>query len=157
MEIISIHTIEGFRIGHAQNESWGTGCTVVISDEGAAAGVSVRGGGPASRETELLSPTANADCIHALLLSGGSAYGLGAAQGVMALMALMLPDGRQGLFLAMLPVSVLGLFTPGGLIDICRMNTMRCRMLMRPAMLVLFALTLVSALAGCLTSRGRKA
>jgi len=83
MEIISIHTIEGFRIGHAQNESWGTGCTVVISDEGAAAGVSVRGGGPASRETELLSPTANADCIHALLLSGGSAYGLGAAQGVM--------------------------------------------------------------------------
>ena len=83
--------------------------------------------------------------------------GLGAAQGVMALMALMLPDGRQGLFLAMLPVSVLGLFTPGGLIDICRMNTMRCRMVMRPAMLVLFALTLISALAGCLASRRRKA
>ena len=83
MERISIHAIEGFRIGHAQNESWGTGCSVVISDEGAAAGVSVRGGGPASRETELLRPMANADRIHALLLGGGSAYGLGAAQGVM--------------------------------------------------------------------------
>ena len=83
--------------------------------------------------------------------------GLGAAQAVMAVMALLWPERRQGLFPAMLPVSVVGFFTPGGLIDICRMNTMRCRMVMRPAMLVLFALTLVVALAGCLTSRGRKA
>ena len=83
--------------------------------------------------------------------------GLGAAQAVMAVMALLWPERRQGIFLAMLPVSVLGFFTPGGLIDICRMNTMRCRMVMRPAMLVLFALTLALALAGCLTSRRRKA
>ena len=83
--------------------------------------------------------------------------GLGAAQAAMALMALMWPDRRQGLFPAMLPVSVAGLFTPGALIDLCRMNTMRCRMVMRPAMLVLFALTLAFALVGCLTSRGRKA
>ena len=83
--------------------------------------------------------------------------GLGTAQAVMAVMALLWPERRQGLFPAMLPVSVLGLFTPGGLIDICRMNTMRCRMVMRPAMLVLFALTLAFALAGGLTSRGRKA
>ena len=83
--------------------------------------------------------------------------GLGAAQAVMAVMALLWPERRQGIFLAMLPVSVVGFFTPGGLIDICRMNTMRCRMLMRPAMLVLFALTLAFALVGCLTLRGRKA
>jgi len=82
---------------------------------------------------------------------------LGAAQAVMALLALVFPGQRQGLYLAMLPVSVAGLLTPGTLIDICKMNTMRCRMVMRPAMLVLFALTLVVALAGCLMARGRNA
>ena len=81
---------------------------------------------------------------------------LGAVQAVLALIALMLPEARQGLYLAMLPVSVAGLLAPGTLIDICKMNTMRCRMLMRPAMLVLFALTLVVALAGCLAVRGNK-
>jgi hypothetical protein len=75
----------------------------------------------------------------------------------MAVMALLWPERRQGLFPAMLPVSVLGLFTPGGLVDICKTNTMRCRMVMRPAMLVLFALTLVIAMVGCLTARGRNA
>lgn len=81
---------------------------------------------------------------------------LGAAQAVVALMALIMPGARQGLYLAMLPVSVAGLLTPGTLIDICKMNTMRCRMVMRPAMLVLFALTLVAALAGCMAVRGNK-
>jgi len=78
---------------------------------------------------------------------------LGAAQAVIALLALVLPAQRPGLYTAMLPVSVAGLLTPGTLIDICRMNTMRCRMVMRPAMLVLFALTLAAALAGCLMTR----
>jgi hypothetical protein len=78
---------------------------------------------------------------------------LGAAQAVIALLALALPKYRPGLYLAALPVSVAGLLTPGTLIDICRMNTMRCRMVMRPAMLVLFALTLAVALAGCLMAR----
>ncbi len=81
---------------------------------------------------------------------------LGAVQAVMALMALVMPQQRQGLYMGLLPVSVAGLLTPGTLIDICKMNTMRCRMLMRPAMLVLFALTLVVALAGCLAVRGNK-
>ena len=54
-------------------------------------------------------------------------------------------------------VTVAGLLTPGTLIDICKVNTMRCRMVMRPAMLVLFALTLVIAMVGCLTARGRNA
>jgi len=82
---------------------------------------------------------------------------LGAVQAVIALLALAFPVQKQGLYLAMLPVSVAGLLTPGTLIDICKMNTMRCRMLMRPAMLVLFALTLVIALAGYLMARGRNA
>ena len=82
---------------------------------------------------------------------------MGAAQAVIALLALVLPAQRPGLYTAMLPVSVAGLLTPGTLIDICRMNTMRCRMVMRPAMLVLFAMTLVVALAGCLAVRGNKA
>ena len=82
---------------------------------------------------------------------------LGGAQAAIALLALLLPIQKQGLYLAMLPVSVAGLLTPGTLIDICKMNTMRCRMVMRPAMLVLFALTLVASLAGCLAARGRNA
>ncbi len=80
---IPITDIEGIRIGHAQDEEGGTGCTVFIVDKGAPCGLDVRGGGPASRESELLKPTANADVIHAVLLSGGSAFGLDAAGGVM--------------------------------------------------------------------------
>ena len=82
---------------------------------------------------------------------------LGGIQAVMAMLALVFPEQKQGLYLGMLPVSVAGLLTPGTLIDICKVNTMRCRMVMRPAMLVLFALTLVIAMVGCLTARGRNA
>lgn len=80
---ISLQDIKGFRIGSAENAQAGTGCTVLIFPDGAPCGVDVRGGGPASRETELLSPRAAAECFHAILLSGGSAYGLNAAGGVM--------------------------------------------------------------------------
>lgn len=80
---INITDIKNVRIGHAQDEVNATGCTVLICDKKAPCGVDVRGGGPASRETELLNPTASNDGIHALLLSGGSAYGLDAAGGVM--------------------------------------------------------------------------
>jgi hypothetical protein len=82
---------------------------------------------------------------------------LGGVQAVLAMLALAFPGHGRGLCMAMLPVSVAGLLTPGTLIDICKMNTMRCRMVMRPAMLVLFALTLVIAMVGCLTARGRNA
>ena len=75
--------IENIRIGHAQDMEHATGCTVIICENGAPAGVDVRGGGPASRETELLRPVADCTGIHALLLSGGSAFGLDAAGGVM--------------------------------------------------------------------------
>ena len=80
---ISIKDVENIRIGQAENLSAGTGCTVVICDRGAPTGLDIRGGGPATRETGLLSPLASADKIHAIVLSGGSAFGLDAAGGVM--------------------------------------------------------------------------
>ena len=83
MKEIKITEIENIRIGSAENKEAGTGCTVIICERGTAAGLDVRGGGPASRESELLKPMAAADMIQAVLLSGGSAFGLDAAGGVM--------------------------------------------------------------------------
>ncbi len=83
MNIISINNIEGFNIGSAQDLQGGTGCTAIICKAGAVAGVDVRGGGPATRETELLKPQNMVEKIHCVMLSGGSAYGLSACDGAM--------------------------------------------------------------------------
>lgn len=83
MQEINIMEVGGFRIGHAQNEQAATGCTVLLPDREAPVGLDVRGGGPASRESQILSPLAQAEAIHGVLLSGGSAFGLDAAGGVM--------------------------------------------------------------------------
>ncbi len=83
MKEIRITDIGNINIGNAQDYENGTGLTVIISKEGMAAGIDIRGGGPASRETPLLNPLMQADKIHALVLGGGSAYGLDAAGGVM--------------------------------------------------------------------------
>ena len=83
MREISILDIEGVRVGHAQDTCAGTGCTVLVCEAGARAGVDVRGGAPATRETDLLNPVNMIEKIHAVLLSGGSAFGLSAAGGVM--------------------------------------------------------------------------
>lgn len=83
MDVISIKDFPGIRIGNAQNVEGGTGCTVILSESGMCAGLDVRGGGPASRESELLKPLASAQTIHAVLLGGGSAFGLDAGGGVM--------------------------------------------------------------------------
>lgn len=80
---IPISEIENLKIGHAQDYENATGCTVLLFEEGAPAGLDVRGGGPASRESQLLDPVAANQAIHGLLLSGGSAFGLDAAGGVM--------------------------------------------------------------------------
>lgn len=80
---IGIMEVGGFRIGHAQNTEAATGCTVLLLDKMSPAGLDVRGGGPASRESQILSPVAQAEAINAVLLSGGSAFGLDAAGGVM--------------------------------------------------------------------------
>lgn len=73
----------GVRIGQAEDAVGGTGCTVFLAEQGMCAGLDVSGGGPASRESELLHPLTTAQCIHAIVLAGGSAFGLGAANGVM--------------------------------------------------------------------------
>ena len=80
---MQITDIEGIRIGQVENTETGTGCTVFVSEKGMRAGVDIRGGGPASRETPLLNPLMAAQEIHAIVLAGGSAFGLGAADGVM--------------------------------------------------------------------------
>ncbi|MCI9129711.1 MAG: P1 family peptidase [Eggerthellaceae bacterium] len=72
-----------FRCAHATNAEGGTGCTAFIAPEGAVAGVDVRGGAPATRETDLLKPENMVQQIHCVVLSGGSAFGLEAACGVM--------------------------------------------------------------------------
>jgi L-aminopeptidase/D-esterase-like protein len=77
--------IEGFEIGHhtADGDGWLTGTTVLLAREGAVGGVDVRGGGPGTRETDLLHPATTVERVHAVVLTGGSAYGLAAANGVM--------------------------------------------------------------------------
>lgn len=79
----SLTDVAGLELGHAQDERRPTGCTVVIARQGAVAGVDVRGAAPGTRETDLLEPGNLVQQIHALVLSGGSAWGLGTAQGVM--------------------------------------------------------------------------
>ena len=84
MKEIPITSFDNLQIGQAENAAAGTGCTVVLlGKDGAPAGLDVRGGGPASRESELLKPLAAAQVIHAIVLAGGSAFGLNAAGGVM--------------------------------------------------------------------------
>lgn len=80
---INICDIGEIKIGQAENVQAGTGCTVLYTEQGMAAGLDVRGGGPASRESELMNPLAAAQTIHGIVLAGGSAFGLGAADGVM--------------------------------------------------------------------------
>ena len=70
-------------IGQAENADAMTGCTVIISPQGAVCGVDVRGGSPGTRDTDALNPTCNRTAVHAVVLSGGSSFGLSAADGVM--------------------------------------------------------------------------
>lgn len=84
MKEISLGEIEGITLGHSENKEGGTGCTVALFEKGAVAGVDIRGGAPGTRETDLLKSENLVDTVHGILLSGGSAYGLDAAAGVMA-------------------------------------------------------------------------
>lgn len=80
---ISIHELTDFKIGNAEYTEGATGCTVILpTDKGATCGVDIRGGGPANREGGLLNPLAANDSVNAVLLSGGSAFGLEASIGV---------------------------------------------------------------------------
>lgn len=86
MKEIAITDIDSICIGQVENKAAGTGCTVFVCKEGMKAGLDVRGGGPASRESQLLNPLMAAQSIHAIVLAGGSAFGLGTANGVMQLL-----------------------------------------------------------------------
>ncbi len=89
MKMISVTDIRDFKLGNAENSEKGTGCTVIICEEGAVGGVDVRGGGPATRETDLLRSENTVNAVNAVVLSGGSAFGLEAASGVMRELAEM--------------------------------------------------------------------
>jgi L-aminopeptidase/D-esterase-like protein len=80
---IGFNEIEGIMVGHANDLEAATGVTVIISEQGATTGVDVRGGAPGTRETDLLNPVNLVQKIHAVMLAGGSAFGLDAAAGVM--------------------------------------------------------------------------
>ena len=79
----SRHQVPGALIGHCQNLEAATGCTVILTPDGAVCGVDQRGGAPGTRETDLLRPMHLVEKAHAVLLTGGSAFGLSAADGVM--------------------------------------------------------------------------
>src|SRR5262245_35899959 len=79
--------IAGIRVGHADDRNLGSGVTAIIFDEPTVASIDVRGGGPATRDTQLLEPGNTVEAIHGVTLSGGSAYGLDAGGGVMAWLA----------------------------------------------------------------------
>jgi L-aminopeptidase/D-esterase-like protein len=79
----TLTAIDGIRVGHAADQDALTGCTVILLPDDTVAGVDVRGGAPGTRETDLLDPTAMMQAVNAICLTGGSAFGLAAATGVM--------------------------------------------------------------------------
>lgn len=104
----SISDVGGLRVGHFTDSRRPTGCTVVLFERGAVAGVDVRGSAPGTRETDLLNPINTVQTVNALLLTGGSAYGLDAATGVMQ----YCEEHRMGFFVGvgvvpMVPAAVL--------------------------------------------------
>src|SRR5947207_6692093 len=80
---LTLTAVPGVKVGHFTLKERPTGCTVILVEAGATAGVDVRGAAPATRETDLLSPANVVQQIHGISLSGGSAFGLDAASGVM--------------------------------------------------------------------------
>ncbi|MFN0119714.1 MAG: P1 family peptidase [Blastocatellia bacterium] len=78
-----ITDVRGIKVGHYTDKRRPTGCTVILTEAGAVAGVDVRGAAPGTRETDLLDPVNTVEKVHAIVLSGGSAFGLDTATGVM--------------------------------------------------------------------------
>lgn len=79
----NITDVPGIKVGNIENLEALTGCTIILTEEGAVCGIDVRGSAPGTRETDLLDPINRIDEVHAICLSGGSAYGLDSASGVM--------------------------------------------------------------------------
>ena len=97
-------------------------------------------------------------CVHedgsfgACHWAGQALLGLGCALGVIGALALCVSRARFGAYLSAMPLSVLGILPPGTLIDLCHMSPMRCRMLMQPAMIILFSAALLCSLIGAVMS-----
>ena len=82
--------------------------------------------------------------------AGQALLGLGCVIGILAILSLCVQKARLGTYMSALPVCGLGILTPGTLIDLCHMSTMRCRMVMQPAMILLFSAALLCALTGAI-------
>ena len=122
----SLIDVAGIRIGHhtAVGDGFLTGTTVVLApSSGMIAGVDVRGGGPATHETDLLHPTASVERIHAVVLTGGSAYGLAACTGVMTALA----DRGIGLAVGTAADEIVPLVPGAALFDLGRGGRFRAR------------------------------
>ena len=104
-------------------------------------------------EMTFLSPCVHEDGVFGPCHWAGRALlGAGCVLGVLAVLALCVKRTRLGVYLSALPVCVLGILTPGTLIDLCHMSTMRCRMVMQPAMILLFSVALLCTLIGAMIS-----
>ena len=112
MNSIAITSIPNIRIGQVEDEAAGTGVTVIVAPKGAIASIDVRGGGPASRDTRILDPLAAAERINAIVLGGGSAYGLDAAGGVMRALR------ERGMGLTVMPDFVVPLVCQSDIFDL---------------------------------------
>ena len=112
MKHIPFTSISGIRIGQVEDAQAGTGVTVLVAPGGMAASIDVRGGGPASRDTRILDPLAAAESIHAVVLGGGSAYGLDAAGGVMRCLE------EKGIGLTVMPNVIVPLVCQSDIFDL---------------------------------------
>ncbi len=100
--------VAGIEVGHWTSDRRPTGCTAVLTPGGAVAGVDVRGGGPGTRETDLLRPETSVQKVHGICLAGGSAFGLAAADGVMEFLEEQGVGFRAGRFLVpIVPAAIL--------------------------------------------------
>ncbi len=84
--------------------------------------------------------------------AGQTLLGLGCVTGILAVLSLCVQKARLGAYLSAMPVCIMGILTPGTLIDLCHMSTMQCRMIMQPAMIILFSAALLCALIGTILS-----
>ena len=110
----SHQAIPGFKVGHSTDHDEGTGCTVIFCDNGAVTGVDIRGSAPGTRETELLRPTFMIQKVHAICLSGGSAFGLRCADGVMTYLSeLKIGFETPGAIVPIVPAAVIYDLVPG--------------------------------------------
>ncbi|EST26663.1 P1 family peptidase [Streptomyces roseochromogenus] len=126
MTVDAITDVAGVRVGHAtrSGDGWLTGTTVVLApDDGAVVAVDVRGGGPGTKETDALDPRNVVNRVDAVVLTGGSAYGLDAASGVMA----WLEEQRRGVRVGTDPAHVVPVVPAACVFDLGRGGDFRAR------------------------------